>query len=356
MFYNCHIHIFQDIDVPRRFLPLALIRFLAKKPVFSFVARTLQYINPFSDSDIFDRYAKFLTIGKLGSQQKIFEECCRFYPPSTQFLVLSMDMAFMNAGSIPNKYEDQLKELGELNKIYPQIIPFMCVDPRRSNNLELLKRCVEDWNFKGIKLYPLLGYFPYDERLYPIYDYCQNNNLQVITHCSPYNPVHYRGNKGEIGKLLENSKIPIDSKKYKKKELFAFFADPKNYTIVANDFKELKICISHFGSHVAWSEYLSNPGKPDNWFVQVKDMLEKYMNIYTDVSFTLNKREFFPLLKVILNDPEINDKILFGSDFYMVETETDERRFGLDLRAYLGEDIFQKIAVENPKKFLNSIN
>lgn len=353
MFYNCHIHVFEDKDVPRKFLPLTLMRFLANKPFFRFVARSLQRINPFTDTDIFDRYARFLTIGKLGSQQKIFEECIRYYPPSTKFVLLSMDMSYMNAGPVPRKFEDQLKDLGELKKIYPQVHPFMCVDPRRVNSLDLFKRCVEDWNFKGAKLYPLLGYFPYDERLYPIYEYCEKNNLPVITHCSPYNAVHYRGKRKEICKLLEKSKIPIETDKYKKKELFAFFADPANYKYVADDFKNLRICISHFGSHVAWTDYLTNPGNPNNWFVVVKDMIQNYRNIYTDVSFTMNNRDFFPLLKVLLNDSDIAKKVLFGSDFYMVETETDERRFGLDLRAYLGEEMFQKIAVDNPVKFLN---
>jgi uncharacterized protein len=352
MFYNCHIHIFRDIDVPKKFLPFYLMRLLAVKPGFALIAKALHNINPFSDTDIFDRYAKFISIGSLGSQQKIFEECKRFYPSSTQFIVLPMDIEYICAGLVPRKYKDQLKELAELKKIYPQIIPFMHVDPRRKDVLGLLKKCVEEWGFKGVKLYPLLGYFPYDEDLYPIFEYCQQQNLPVISHCSPYNPVHFRGSNKKLHKLLEKSKTPINVNNYSRKELFAFFTDPNNYKYVLNDFKDLRICLAHWGSVGAWTEFIENPGNPNNWFLIIKDMLENYKTLYTDISFTLSNKEYFSLLKVLLSDKAINDKILFGSDYYMAETITGERRFGLDLRAFIGEDMFKLIAVDNPKVFL----
>ena len=81
-------------------------------------------------------------------------------------------------------------------------------------------------------------------------------------------------------------------------------------------------------------------------------MIVKYDNFYSDISFTLNNRDYFPLLKVMMFDEKIQKKIIFGSDYYMVETKTNDRRFGIDLRAYLGNDFFNMISVENPKKFL----
>ena len=47
-------------------------------------------------------------------------------------------------------------------------------------------------------------------------------------------------------------------------------------------------------------------------------------------------------------------KCLFGSDWYMVETKSEERRFGIDLRAFLGEDTFNQIANINPKIFMGT--
>jgi predicted TIM-barrel fold metal-dependent hydrolase len=81
-------------------------------------------------------------------------------------------------------------------------------------------------------------------------------------------------------------------------------------------------------------------------------MLEKYPNLYADISYTLNNPEFFPLLKILLSDPQIKNQILFGSDYYMVEYKATERRFGIDLRGYLGEENFKVISYDNPRRFM----
>ncbi|MFK5855036.1 MAG: amidohydrolase family protein [Bacteroidota bacterium] len=352
MFINTHIHIFKDIDIPRRFLPLGLVRILASKPGYFLTAKLLNNINPFSDEDLFNRYIKFVRIGRMGSQQLIFENCSRFYPIDTKFVILPMDMAFMGAGKVPRAYADQLAELGELKKTYPQILPFIHVDPRRKGIFDLLKKSVEEWGFKGVKLYPPLGYFPYDERLYPIYDYCQKNNLSVISHCSPYNPVHFKGSKKELYELLSKSDKPIEIKGKSKKQLCSNFSHPHNYEQVLTDFPDLNICLAHFGSEYFWEKYLENPEIEGNWFVLIKDMILNFDNLYSDISFTLNNENFFPLLKILLGNEKLRRRVLFGSDYYMVETKTTELKFSIDLRAYLGEYYFTAIAINNPQRFL----
>jgi|TARA_B100001971_G_C18250838_1_gene578070 predicted TIM-barrel fold metal-dependent hydrolase len=190
--------------------------------------------------------------------------------------------------------------------------------------------------------------------LYPVYEYCQEKGLPIIAHCSPYNPVRFKGRKKELHKLLSKSDTPIVTKRKKRKELCSYFTHPHNYKKVLDDFKDLKICFAHFGSEYFWNKYLDDPDSEDNWFVIIKDMISSYQNLYSDISFTLNNKEFFPVLKVLLSDELIKGKVLFGSDYYMVETKSDERRFGLDLRAYIGEENFLTIATENPNKFLNN--
>lgn len=352
MFYNCHTHIFKDEDVPRKFLPLGLVRALSTKAGSRAISKVLNNINPFSDNDAFDRYVKFIEIGKLGSQQKIFEECKRFYPKDTKFIVLSMDMAYMGAGKVPRSFEEQLKKLAEVKKKYPQVIPFIHVDPRRPNVYDLFRKSVEEWGFMGVKLYPPLGYFPYDKGLYPVYEYCTQHNLPVLAHCSPFNPVHFKGKKKELLRLLSESIDPIGTENKSRKELCSAFTNPLNYKHVIKDFPKLRVCFGHFGSGYYWKQYVDDPGDDSNWFVIIRKMIQEYDNFYTDVSFTLNDEVYFSLLKIILYDEKIRTKVLFGSDYYMVETEASERRFGLDLRAYLGEELFTAIAVTNPERFL----
>ncbi len=355
MYINSHIHIFKDVDIPNRFLPLRLVRFLASKPGYYLSAKILNNLNPFSDEDLFNRYLRFVTIGRMGSQQQIFENCSRFYPVDTKFVILPMDMAFMGAGNVPRAYEDQLAELAQLKKTHPQILPYIHIDPRRKGVFDLLQKAVEEWGFSGVKLYPPLGYFPYDESLYPVYEYCEKNKLSVISHCSPYNPVHFKGSKKDLLKLLSKADKPIDTNNKSKKELCANFTNPRNYDKILTDFKDLNICLAHFGSEYYWERYLDNPGgEEENWFLVIKEMLAKYKNLYSDISFTLNNENFFPLLKILLDDADIKNQILFGSDYYMVETKTSERRFSIDLRASIGEEKFNTIAINNTKKFLKS--
>lgn len=352
MYYNSHIHTFMDVDVPRNFLPVGLVRLLASNSGTKVFGKIMNSLNPFSSNDLFDRYVNFLTTSKLGSQEAIFERCRDFYPEDTSFVVLTNDMAFMMAGKVPRPYAEQLDEITELARKNPAVIPFMHIDPRRPGILDLFKKYVEEKGIRGVKLYPPMGYFPYDERLYPVYEYCEKHNLPVISHCGENNLVRFRGSRFEIEELLAKSINPIDTKGLLKKELFSFFTHPSNYVTVLKDFKNLRICAAHFGSGSYWKEYLEQPDLEDNWFRIIREMIGKFENFYTDISFTISHRDCFSLLKALMTNEKINRKILFGSDYYMVETKTDERRLGLDLRAFLGEEYFKLISEVNPEQFL----
>lgn len=353
MIYNCHIHTFKEQDIPRRYLPLGLVRILASTPGFQLIGFLLNFLNPLTNNDQFKRYRKFVEIGKYKSQKDIFEECQKFYPAHSRFVIASMDMKYMDAGRVPRDYSEQLKELADLKRTFPEtVLPFVHIDPRRTAIMDILKRCVEDWGFSGIKIYPSLGHFPYDARLNPVYEYAEAHNLPVIAHCSPYNPTHNKGWPWEIKALLAGSKIPLDLDTNNRKRLCSNFANPLNYKFVMEDFRNLKICLAHWGSDYFWARYLDHPEDKDNWMMIIKDMLEVHKNLYADISYTLNKQEFFPLLKVLLHDPKIRNQVLFGSDYYMVEFDATERRFSIDLRGYIGEDLFKLIALDNPQKFL----
>lgn len=351
-FYNCHIHTFRNIDVPDKFLPFTLVRVLRNVFGYKIVTWVLKNIVPFTDNDLLDRYARFVSIGVKSSQADIFSNCAQFYPKDTKFAVLAMDLAFMKAGTVKRPYSEQIEELGNLAKTTGCIFPFFHADPRRENCFELFKYAIEVLGYKGLKIYPNIGYLPFDERLSPIYSYCQNKGIPVIAHGSPRNAVYFRGSKKEILQLLEGSVVPIETKGKSNKDLCSYFSHPINYEQVAKAYPQLKYCIAHFGSEHYWREYIQNPSSPDNWFVNVQRLISEYDNVFTDVSFTMNNSDLFPLLKILMNDPEIRRKVLFGSDYYMVETKANERVFGLDLRAFLGEEMFRDIAEVNPERFL----
>ena len=129
MYYNCHIHIFRDIDVPNKFLPFGFVKILRSTAGYKIISSIMKKLIFWTDNDILDRYIKFVTTGRLGSQKKIFEKCKDYYPENTKFIILPMDMAYMGAGEVPIPYNEQLNELYELSKDYPQLLPFVHVDP-----------------------------------------------------------------------------------------------------------------------------------------------------------------------------------------------------------------------------------
>ena len=166
--------------------------------------------------------------------------------------------------------------------------------------MELLKQCIEEWGFTGIKIYPSLGYFPYDDDLDPVYQYALDNNLPIIAHASPYNPVHYKGSKRKLKELLKKAKTEIDLSSNKRKRLCSNFAHPDNYKLVFEKFPGLRICLAHFGSHYFWKKFLDEPEIVGNWFTIIRERISEFPNLYADISFTLYNREFFPLLKVLM--------------------------------------------------------
>lgn len=350
--YNVHIHTFKEEDVPRKFLPLGLVRLLSTKVGFKIVARVLNFLNPFTSDDQFKKYLKFIEIGKLKSQEEILLECARQYPAGTKFVIHPMDMSQMNAGEVPRKYTKQLLELSELYNKYPDnVIPFVHIDPNNPDYLITFNDAMKDV-FRGVKLYPPASCFlPTDKRLEPIFQYCNEHKIPMLVHCGAESPTHYHDSKENIRKKLDAAKLPYD-KKMDVTELCGQFTHPKNYIPLLEKYPNMNICLGHWGSENSWKEYIENPTNTSNWFYTIKEMIQKYPNLYTDISFTLNNDEYFSVLKVYLQNPKIHPQVLFGSDFYMVETKVTEKKFCFDLRAYLGEDLFKDIAYTNPRKFL----
>ncbi|MFI6448427.1 amidohydrolase family protein [Kitasatospora sp. NPDC050543] len=63
---------------------------------------------------------------------------------------------------------------------------FWGVDPRAGQDgVDLFERCVTEYGFAGLKLYPLCGYSPSDPGLYPYFELCAQRGLPVISHTGP---------------------------------------------------------------------------------------------------------------------------------------------------------------------------
>lgn len=176
--------------------------------------------------ELFERY---LTIGRFAfhkTQKRTLEDLEKQYPDGSGFVILPMDMIYMEAGAPAIPYEKQMEELAAVKADNNDIYPFVFADPRRMEedpgyfsyrvvngkvvlNDCFIKRFIEGHEvqpkkdepaklvkFCGFKIYPALGYYPFDPLLLPLWKYAQQENLPIMTHCVR-GPMYFRGKKKE---------------------------------------------------------------------------------------------------------------------------------------------------------------
>jgi predicted TIM-barrel fold metal-dependent hydrolase len=357
---NCHTHTFTHDHTPDNFAgPVA--SFLLR---IAWFRRALLWIMRHVSSKRrgkLTRYAQILHISyDCGSQEGVFELVKSYYPRDTRFVVLPMDMELMNAGRVKESIDVQHEQLGRLRDTYKElVIPFAAADARHDGVVEKTKRLIEEQGFRGIKLYPPIGYHPNDPALRPLYDYAVAHRIPVMTHCSRPASVQYRGEPTERMRIDPETGGRLG---LGREALLTFFTDPEAYVPILDARPTLTLCLAHFGGAGDWEDFLDDPwdatspaGKK-SWLAKIMDLIKsgKYENLYTDISYTIFANdEYLYLLEVLLSDERLARRVLYGSDFYVVESaELEERRRSVRVRAVLGEELWQAIAHDNPRSYL----
>ena len=117
-----------------------------------------------------------------------------FYLPAEEYLrvmdELGVDKTVIlgkDYGHLGDRQNSNLpdEDVAELVKAHPdRFIGFSAVHPDRDvkHNLERIERAVNDLGLKGIKLNPASGFYPNDERLYPVYEKCSKIQIPVTVH------------------------------------------------------------------------------------------------------------------------------------------------------------------------------
>lgn len=342
---NCHIHTFTSRHVPGDY-PYAWLRPLKRVPVvLKWAGQALRRLGNEELSGKVLRLYKFNAEGARKRQADILDTLIPMYPKDTRFVVLPMDLSQAGWGDPPVSVNDQHQELDDMRndpRFRGLVIPFATLDPRRDGAADEAAYWIEKRGFRGLKLYPRLGFPPDDpvlmKRLYPL---LVERNLPVMTHCSA-GGVLGRGLTRAIGDKLSS---------------------PQAWTPVRDAFPDLRVCLAHFGGITAWKDYIEtgvDPRDPGaamrNWQTAIRSMIEgdDWPNLWTDISYTLFDFDTcIPFLKIFLQEPRLADRVLFGSDFYMTRQESlQERAVCFRLRAALGDGLFRKIAVENPRIWL----
>lgn len=206
-----------------------------------------------------------------------------------------------------SEQEPRLKAVGNLE-----------VSSYSEHQLEHLFDLLSQKKIVGIKLYPgYEDYYPTDERLFPLYKFCQENNKPVIFH---------------TGSLLIG--LPGILKQ----------VHPLNIDEVANKFPNLKIVMAHFG----------NP-----WVMDAAAVMYKNQNVYTDLSgfFTeyhnLSENEIKSFLSNLGQFKDyVGDfkKCLFGTDYPLYSQK--EYLEAIE-KLSLGEEEAEVVYWKNAKEIFN---
>lgn len=162
--------------------------------------------------------------------------------------------------------------------------------------------------FTGIKVYPPLGFDPWPadwdelEKVRYLYDFCQENGVPIVSHCS------------DGGFKVGNPKEAVNR------------SHPGKWSCVVKEYPGLRLNIAHFGGQNSGMRYneswwnkpymkLRYGGDPQ-WVKIIVSLLKEYENVYSDISYSGVSTEYYKsLAKIIKENKEIENKMLFGSDF-----------------------------------------
>ncbi len=340
---NCHIHSFTAAHVPRRFPHPLLLPFKRYPAAVRGLALFMRLLGQERLADSLRRMIRFQAEVAAGGQAEVIEHAKCHYPEGTRFVVLPMQMTAMGFGAPRLDLAAQHDELAAVaRQSNGAVIPFAGCDPRVAGAADEVRRAIETLGFRGLKIYPRLGFAPdHPVLMTQVYPLLAARGLPVVSHCS-------RG--GVTGRRLGAS-------------VADGYSSPQAFIPVLRAFPNLRVNLAHFGGQEDWQSYLDQGVKPGdvdaiagNWLLQIRDMMRggAFANLWTDISYTLFQTDdFLPLLRLVMQDQAVARRVLFGSDFYMTRQEAlSERAVCLRLRAGLGEEAFRQIAEVNPEVWL----
>ncbi len=235
-----------------------------------------------------------------------------------------------------------------------KILPLYHYEPRRWSEREQTFRssiatASNKGPFVGIKMYPSLGYKPNDfdriEGLRSLFGFCEKEKIPIMTHCSPEGMyTHERGiyfrldAPGEASYAAlkrEYDKAQGGRRQFKQDWPSYWFSEtyvsPSAWGEVLKAFPKLHLCLAHFGADSnGFSTWGGNQGKTQGyndaivpWDERIIELVKAYDNCYVDISFLFiweNAKRFRQLI-LRPENRALKDKIIFGTDWYMIEMD-----------------------------------
>ena len=326
---NCHCHVFSLECVPLDFRERFLLN--TRRPVLGWLHGFVRRLLP--RDCMLGGWLGFLEMPIADIAAKLVEEMDEAGIDACTPLM--MDMAYCKAfGGGTKPFEEQLAETAAAAQAInaqagrPRMLPFIAADPNRPNVADTVIDALSDGTFKGVKVYPPMGFTPDDRRLYPIYEHCVAHSVPITAHC-------------------QNGGVPGLSGYYK-------LANPRHWAGVLEDFPTLTLNLAHNDRHHT------------RWQRRIARLIQACPNVYTDISYGTEMwykpARYFAHVKHMLRTPKLQDRVLYGTDWYMgrcLWTEKSYLDWFLDYsprifwsRVAFTPEEMKRLTEDNPRRFL----
>lgn len=220
----------------------------------------------------------------------------------------------------------------------------------------------------GFKMYTALGYRP-DDLLLPdlskFYQKCSQPDLAIpiICHCSRGGLLTH-----EWSHYYKKQSPAIELEKHEIKEWYAQeFISPFAWERVLKKFPNLKLCLAHFGGEECWGKQREK--QKHDWFAKLIELMKstRYPNVYVDMAYFLFDDSIIDQFAEAVKDDNVRQKILFGTDWYLMEMEWTKIGLLATYKHYfervyngfrneklkaIDKSLLAQITVVNPMKFL----
>jgi hypothetical protein len=178
-----------------------------------------------------------------------------------------------------------------------------------------------------------------------VYRFCEDEHLPVLLHC------------GHGGFYRTDDARSL--------------CDPDEWSRILVDFPTMRVCFAHFGGWKALGRqhcFNSNNWDPaedgdpveDNWALKIHTLLKDptKRQVYTDLAKHVEMFEdpadeqmYFDTMRQLLADPDIGNRILYGSDAWLLRLDMPYAEYWRKWKAGAGAAL-DAISVDGPRAFL----
>lgn len=274
---------------------------------------------------------------RLAMQPDIVSVADRLLEPmgdESGLVALAMDITSQDAAEKDKQqFLAQIKGTSDAAVARPgRIFPFVAVNTRRPDSFDLMRRAVEEQGFVGVKLYPSLDSMPTATKVLRICNYCTEHDLPILLHC---NQGGFYESEDKTGNC-----------------------NPAHWRDILTDRPGLRVCFAHAGG-LDQGQLTDEGPQSGQWAHTLADLMAEFDEVYTDLSFHVDQmkspgaeQNYLAWLRTLLDEPRLRERVLFGTDGWLVHLRLPEAHFWHWFQTHLTPAEMQSVAEEAPRRFL----